>query len=134
MRVFLDTNVLVSAFATRGLCADLLEVVLLEHDLIVGGNVVRELTKALRQKVRLPAARVAEIVEFVKGEASLVVDRTGAALIDADPEDALVVGEALAGDAEVFVKGDAALLRLPAIPNLKIASPRQFWELLHDRT
>jgi hypothetical protein len=35
LRVFLDTNVLVSAFATRGLCADLLELVLLQHELIV---------------------------------------------------------------------------------------------------
>jgi len=133
VRVFLDTNVLVSAFATRGLCADLMEIVLLEHDLIVGRNVVRELSKALHQKVRLPAARVAEVVDFVTGEASLLVDAAEAAAIDAEPGDALVVGEALAGNAEVFVTGDAALLRLPAIPNLKIASPRQFWEILHTQ-
>ena len=30
MRLFLDTNVLVAAFATRGLCADLLSAVLAE--------------------------------------------------------------------------------------------------------
>jgi predicted nucleic acid-binding protein len=34
VRVFLDTNVLVSAFAARGLCADTLELVLLEHELV----------------------------------------------------------------------------------------------------
>ena len=45
MKVFLDTNVLVSAFASRGICADLLELVLLEHDLIVGHNVLRELDR-----------------------------------------------------------------------------------------
>ena len=33
MRVFLDTNVLVSAFATRGLCADVLRHVLADHQL-----------------------------------------------------------------------------------------------------
>jgi hypothetical protein len=38
--VFLDTNVLVSAFASRGLCADLFETVLLEHDFLVGRNVI----------------------------------------------------------------------------------------------
>jgi hypothetical protein len=48
--VFLDTNVLVSAFASRGLCADLFELVLLEHDLVLGRNVLRELSKALRGK------------------------------------------------------------------------------------
>jgi uncharacterized protein len=36
LRVYLDTNVLVSAFASRGLCAELFEVVLLEHNLVVG--------------------------------------------------------------------------------------------------
>ena len=75
MRVFLDTNVLVSAFASRGLCADLLELVLLDHDLIVGKNVLRELVKALRDKVKLPAARSTEIAEFVSGEAALVVGK-----------------------------------------------------------
>jgi len=36
VKVFLDTNVLVSALATRGLCADLLRKVLTEHELLVG--------------------------------------------------------------------------------------------------
>lgn len=40
MRVFLDTNVLVSAFATRGLCADLMRHVLAEHDLITGEVII----------------------------------------------------------------------------------------------
>lgn len=42
MRVLVDTNVLVSAFASRGFCADLFELVLLEHELIVGSNVLRD--------------------------------------------------------------------------------------------
>jgi putative PIN family toxin of toxin-antitoxin system len=131
VRVFLDTNVLVSAFASRGLCADLLELVLIEHDLIVGENVVRELAKALRDKVKLPTARSTEIVDFVASEATLVVGKVEpvAAMVDAD--DALVLAEALAGQAEMFVTGDAALLKLAAIESLKLVSPRQFWEALH---
>ena len=38
MKVFFDTNVLIAAFATRGLCADLFAHVLLEHELIVMGG------------------------------------------------------------------------------------------------
>ena len=34
MRVFFDTNVLVSDFLARGLCADLLRLVLAEHTLV----------------------------------------------------------------------------------------------------
>jgi putative PIN family toxin of toxin-antitoxin system len=130
VRVFLDTNVLVSAFASRGLCAEVLELVLLDHDLILGRNVLRELDKALREKVKLPAVRSAEIVDFVSNEAAQVVDKTEAAIENVDAADALVLGEALAGRAETFVTGDAALLRLLAVGALKIVSPRQFWEIL----
>jgi putative PIN family toxin of toxin-antitoxin system len=127
---FLDTNVLVSAFAARGLCAEVLELVLLDHDLIIGRNVLRELEKALREKVKLSVARSTEIINFVSGEATQVVDMAEAAQLDIDAADALVVGEALAGQAELFVTGDAALLRLAAAESLKVLSPRQFWETL----
>lgn len=130
MRVFFDTNVLVSAFASRGICADLLELVLLEHDLIVGQNVLRELAKALREKVKVPAARSVEIVEFVSGEAARVIEQAEPADARADPADALVLGEALAGQAEFFVTGDSALLKLQIVGTLKIVSPREFWQAL----
>ena len=131
MRVFLDTNVLVSAFASRGICADLLELILLEHDLITGQNVLRELRKALRDKIRLPAARSSEIVEFVAGEAVAVIEQAERVDAKVDADDALVLGEARSGRADMFVTGDAALLKLRAVEGLKIVSPRQFWEALH---
>jgi len=130
VRVFLDTNVLVSAFASRGLCAEVLELVLLDHDLILGRNVVRELEKALREKVRLPVVRSTEIIDFVSSEAAQIVDKAEPASANVDAADALVLGEALASHADLFVTGDAALLRLAAIGALKIVSPRQFWEVL----
>lgn len=130
MRVFLDTNVLVSAFAARGLCAEILELVLLDHDLILGRNVLRELAKALREKVKLPAARSAEIVDFVANEAAQIIDGAKPANANVDAADALVLGEALAGQADLFVTGDAALQRLAAVGALRIVSPRRFWEVL----
>ncbi len=134
MRIFLDTNVLVSAFATRGLCAEVLELVLLDHDLILGRNVLRELEKALREKVKLPVVRAAEIVDFVSTEAAQVVDNAQPAGVSVDAADAIVLGEALASQADFFVTGDAALLRLAAIGPLKIVSPRRLWEVLRDGT
>lgn len=128
MRVFLDTNVLVSAFATRGLCADLLELVLLEHDLVLGRHVVQELNKALRSKLRLPAARARAIVDFVSSEATQTIEQAAPALVQADPVDARVLGEALAAKATLFVTGDAALLERGTIENMEIVSPRGFWE------
>lgn len=130
MRVFLDTNVLVSAFAARGLCAEVLELVLLDHDLVLGRQVLGELNKALVMKLKLPQARAKAIVDFVSGEAAQLVDQAEPARVRADPADARVLGEALAAKAAIFVTGDAALIALHAIENMEIASPRGFWEKL----
>lgn len=133
MKVFLDTNVLVSAFASRGICADIFELVLLEHDLLTGENVLRELGKALQEKIRLPAAVVSEVVDLVEGEALAVVKDSASVHAPVDDDDARVLGEAAHGGADLFVTGDAALLKLGRVDRLQILSPRQFWELLHTR-
>lgn len=131
MRVFLDTNVLVSAFATRGLCAEVLELVLLDHDLIVGRNVLREFDKALRGKLKVGPERARELVDFIADDAASTIETSdpvqGARI---DIADARVLGEALAGHADCFVTGDAALLRLGAVSGVRILGPRDFWEML----
>jgi putative PIN family toxin of toxin-antitoxin system len=130
LRAFLDTNVLVSAFATRGLCAELFELVLLEHDLILGRSVLRELSKALQQKVKLPARDTAAIIPFLGDEASKLVESSDPVNVAVDRDDAIVLGDAIAGYAEVFVTGDAKVLDLGQHGALRIVSPRGFWELL----
>jgi putative PIN family toxin of toxin-antitoxin system len=130
LRVFLDTNVLVSAFATRGLCAELFELVLLEHDLIPGRSVLRELSKVLQQKVKLPARDTAAITTFLEDEASQLVESSDPAAVDVDRDDAIVLGDAIVGHAEVFVTGDAKILRVGKYGDIRIVSPRGFWELL----
>ena len=130
MRAFLDTNVLVSAFATRGLCAELFELVVLEHDLILGRSVLRELSKALQQKVKLPARDTAAIITFLEDEASQLVESSDPAAVDVDRDDAIVLGDAIVGHGEVFVTGDAKILRVGRYGDIRIVSPRGFWELL----
>ena len=50
MKVFLDTNVLVSAFMARGLCADLFRYVLAEHEVLTGEVSLVEFRRILRHK------------------------------------------------------------------------------------
>ena len=65
MRVFFDTNVLVSAFLARGLCADLLRLVLTEHTLVTSEVVLAELRDVLSRKGRLPAQQIDAIETFL---------------------------------------------------------------------
>jgi len=66
VRVFLDTNVLASAFGTRGLCADVLRLVLAEHEFVTGEPVIGELRWVLRRKFGVPIATVREIEALLR--------------------------------------------------------------------
>ena len=132
MKVALDTNVLVSAVATRGLCADVLHATLAEHQLVVGETVLAELRRVLGQKIGAPAAAIEELDSFLR-QVAIVLD-TAAPLPIAirDRADAAVLAEAVAGEAEVLVTGDRDLLDIASKAPLPIVTPRGFWELLRS--
>lgn len=129
MRVFLDTNVLASAFATRGLCADVLRHVLAEHELVVGEVVLVELRRVLRAKLRVPAD-VASDVESMLRDHEVVPRPSQAPLLELrDPDDRWIVASAVAGRADVLITGDRDLLDAAARLPLRVLDPRAFWEL-----
>jgi len=130
MRVFLDTNVLVSAFATRGLCADVLREVLAVHKLVVSRPLLSELDQVLKKKLKMPTRLVSEVVEFLKQEQPLYDAGTLPRVKIKDRSDLRILSSALEGDADVFVTGDKELAALRRIRGLQILSPRAFWELL----
>jgi putative PIN family toxin of toxin-antitoxin system len=130
VRVFLDTNVLVSAFATRGLCADVMRQVLAEHELVIGEVVLRELRKALRLKLKLPPATVTAIEELLRESEVIPRPRTPSELEVRDPDDRWVLASAIAGRADVLVTGDRDLLEVAARSPVRIIDPRGFWTLL----
>ncbi len=65
MRVFLDTNVLVSAVATRGLCADVFREVLTSHELIICDALLQEVKKVLQQKLKAPPSLASEFLNLL---------------------------------------------------------------------
>ena len=130
MRVFLDTNVLVSAVATRGICADLLRLVASEHELVVGEVVLTELRRVLATRIRLPAERIDEVETFLRTYE--VVAKPGAMdpVAVRDDADRWVLANARAARADVLITGDADLLAVAASAGLSIVTPREFWEEL----
>jgi uncharacterized protein len=132
VKVALDTNVLVSAVATRGLCADVLHMTLAEHQLVVGPAVLAELRRALRQKLRLPPDLVDEMDSFLRRRASVAPHATPLTLRLRDKSDLAVLAEAVAGEADVFVTGDRELLDAAGSAPLRILTPRQFWQHLRE--
>lgn len=133
MRVFLDTNVLVSAFATRGLCADVLRLGLAEHTHVTADVVLREVARVLRSRIRLPRSRVDDIVAFLREHEVVPKPAAPSELAIRDEDDRWVLASAVAGSAEVVVTGDRDLLDVASQAPLKIVDPRRFWDLASRR-
>ena len=132
MRVFLDTNVLVSAFTTRGICADILTVVLAEHELLIGESILKELPRVLRVKMRMAPQIIEEAVIFLRQEGAVVTAESIPELpVIRDPDDRQIIAEALAGGADLVVSGDRDLLDVAEELPIEVVSPRGFWEKLH---
>lgn len=128
MRVFLDTNVIVGAVATRGLCADVMREVLARHKLVVSEALLDEIRTVLARKIGVPDALIADLGSLLREGAILAAPEDVASLPIRDPADRILVAAALAAKAEAFVTGDAELLGLQAIGDLAVVSPRAFWE------
>ena len=133
MRVCLDTNVLVAAVATRGLCADVFRTVLAEHELVVGEVILAELRRVLTTKFKVPADRV-EAIEAIFAPFPILPKPSAPSEIPVrDPSDRWILATALAGAADVLVTGDEDLLAVAEDAPIQILTPRAFWELLRQR-
>ena len=122
----------VSAFATRGLCADVFRVSLTEHDLIISETVLEELRRVLETKFQVPGAVVEDTEAFLRGQAVVVSDAPALSLDLKDASDILVVAEGVKGNADVLITGDRDMLMFAGQAPLPIISPRSFWERLRS--
>lgn len=131
MKVCLDTNVVVSAVATRGVCADLLHVILAEHELGLGETVLTEMRRVLSRKIGLSRDTVRELETFLRRQATVVTAREAVSTTTLDAADAAVLAEAATAAVDVLVTGDRELLEVANSP-VTIVSPRGLWERLRS--
>jgi putative PIN family toxin of toxin-antitoxin system len=132
VRVCLDTNVLIAAFASRGLCSDVLRAVLTEHDLILGEVILTEFRRVLKTKFKVPEDRIASAVAAFSTVEIVPKPAEPSALQMRDRADRWIIATALVGKADVLVSGDSDLLDVADQAPLPILSPRAFWELLRS--
>jgi putative PIN family toxin of toxin-antitoxin system len=130
LRVFLDTNVLIAAFAARGLCADVFRLAATDHELLIGAPVLVEMRRILETKLRMTAPARNEVLQVLRRFVQVPAAKAPIALGIDDPDDEGVVACAIAAAADVFVTGDKALLGLHRVDALPTVSPREFWTQL----
>jgi len=132
MRIVLDANVIVAAFAARGLCESVMEVCLSEHEIVLSEELLEEILKNLLQKIKLPSGVVDAIGELLREHSNMVNPISIAPGVCRDPGDLKVLSLAVASKADYIVTGDKDLLVLKKFEGIPILNPRSFSSILHE--
>jgi putative PIN family toxin of toxin-antitoxin system len=130
VKVFLDTNVLVSAYMARGLCADLLRHILAEHELLTGEVSLAELRRILGERFHAPPALVAAVEAELRDTTIIPKPPRPSALPIRDPDDRWVLAPAVAGQADMLVIGDKDVLAVANVSPIPVVDPRGCWDRL----
>jgi putative PIN family toxin of toxin-antitoxin system len=129
VRVVFDTNVIVAGIVAEGLCRELIEVDLPEHEAILSPVLWDELVGALRESFGLDAAEL-PVLQLYHRHATWVDPQPLESPVCRDPDDDWVLATAAAGQAALIVSGDEDLLVLGRFRDIAIVSPRGFLEQL----
>jgi putative PIN family toxin of toxin-antitoxin system len=133
MRVVLDTTVIVAAFAARGLCAEVFEVCVSGHSIVLSEHILSETQDKLIKKVKLTKKAALAIIDYLRGIAEIVTPVRLDKSICRDKDDVIIIGTAISGLANFIITGDEDLLILKTYKDVKIVTPRQFWSSLRGQ-
>jgi uncharacterized protein len=134
MRLVLDSNVLIAAFVARGVCSELLEYCVREHEPVTSEAVLEEVRRNLVDKIKVTAAQADQTVRLLRTRLEVVEPVAVAPPVCRDSDDDVVLGTALAGRCEAIVTGDGDLLDLVTHRDIAIVSPRGFWSFESQRS
>jgi putative PIN family toxin of toxin-antitoxin system len=129
--VFLDTNVLFSAFGHRGVCLEILRECRLRHSVLISDFVLEELRRTLSLKLHLERSEIEDIVEQLRENSEIVV---GYEILDipiGDKNDIPILSAAIASKADILVTGDKEILQ--TVAPVEILSPKDLLRRLSKR-
>ena len=128
MKIVLDTNVLISALITRGVCRDLLEHCVQRHQIIISDFILDELSENLKNKFHFDQPDIKEAITLFNSEMQVVSPATIEKPICRDRQDDMILATAIAGNAECIITGDEDLLVLGQYGPIRIFRPSEFVE------
>ena len=128
MRVVLDSNVIVAAFATRGICSALFEYCVENHEVVLCKEMLEEIEGALVRNVGVPRAVVRDVLAYLRDHAETVTPSGVDAEVCRDKKDLPVLGAAVGAGCMYIITGDADLLAVGGYRGVQIVSPRAYWE------
>ena len=134
MRAVFDTNVLVAAFVSEGVCSKLLiRARKRQFHLFISDFILQEFERVLVRKLRVPRDEAKEAVRLVSEAASVILPHPRLdEPVCRDTKDDHILACSMAAEANYLVTGDADLLDLRSSRDTLIVSPRDFESLFVD--
>ena len=134
MRAVFDTNVLVAAFVTEGICSKLLtRGRKKEFDLIICSVVLQEFERVLIKKLSATRNEARNALQIVsEAICGVVHPLQSVQSVCRDPDDDAILACALEARADYLVTGDVDLLELKVFKGIPIVTPRDFELLFTD--
>lgn len=134
MKVVLDTNVLVAAFLTEGICYKILvRARKKRYHLVLSPDIITEFEDVLLRKFSLSKSELSDVRNLLSEAASEIcrevypIEPTSR-----DPNDDKILACASASQADYLVTGDEDLLVIKQYGRTKILSPKDFESLFPD--
>ena len=128
MRVVIDANVLIAAYAARGLCEAILELCISNDDIYLTNEILADVREKLIRKIKMPAAQADDVIEFLKNNAIVVQAAPIPQSTCRDPDDENILGAAATARADYIVSGDEDLLVIKQYLGTIILNPRGYWD------
>ena len=126
MKLVLDTNVLIAALITRGVCSDLLEHCVQQHEIVTSDFILGELRENLIHKFKYSVQDTEEAVGLLRPRMEVVVPAALESPVCRDSDDDTVLGTAIAGNAACIVTGDKDLLVIKRYHAIDVIRPSDF--------
>jgi putative PIN family toxin of toxin-antitoxin system len=128
VRIAVDTSVLIAAHISRaGVCAEMLEDLLLHHDLVISEFILEELARKLAEKFNYPKGEVDQVVAFLRRVSIMVQPAKLPSDLCRDSRDLPILGTAVAGECALLISVDRDLLDMQTIQVIPIIRPGEYW-------
>ncbi|MEO5358373.1 MAG: putative toxin-antitoxin system toxin component, PIN family [Nitrospirae bacterium YQR-1] len=127
MRVILDCNIIISAGLNAGICRDLIDEVLLKHQIFLSQKIIAEYDRVIKRfELNLAATKIfSETIPIIL-EVAKTIEPLESSFNLIDRDDEIYLATALAAKVDVIITGNRKHFPFDEYKGVKILSPREF--------
>jgi len=126
MKIFIDSNVWLASFISRGVCYDVVTYCNDEHTIITSDFVLKEVEDKLKNKFKYPEDEIVSAQSIMKTGTTITEEAPLQSKIARDKDDDHIIAAAVKAQADCILTGDKDLLVLKTVRSIPIVPPGAF--------